>query len=262
MNKTQLLNQLTSDREERLLLARAMDQMTMARDRSVPTHTPFLSPHEQSLVRSLIAAAGNPRAVFWGGYPDAERRVCFFLPDWMEDGDADGGTLCAVRAGWKDGRNLTHRDFLGALMGLGITREKLGDLLVQSDSCDIIMLKEIQIFLLQNFESAGRSRLTVSAISPEDLNLPQVRVKTIRDTVSALRLDAVGAAGFSISRSKMTEMISGGRVSLNWQESSKSAAAIEEGDVISCRGLGKCRLAKVSGISRKGRILIEMERYL
>lgn len=261
MNKTQLLNKLASDGEERILLARALDALTQARDRNIPAHTPFLSPHEQALVRGLIAASGYPRAVFLGGYEEAERRVCLFLPDWMEEEDASCDALCALRAAWKDGRALTHRDFLGALMGMGITREKVGDILVGDGTCDIVLLEEIRPFLLQSMDSAGRSRLTLAELPLEELQPPEVQVKTIQDTVATLRLDAVSAAGFSTSRSKMAELISGGKVSLNWQECTKPDASVSEGDTISCRGLGKCKLAEVRGTSKKGRIMLRMERY-
>lgn len=262
MNKTQLLDKLTSNSEDRILLARVMDQMAVAQNRNVPAHTPFLSPHEQSLVHRLIASSGYPRAVFLGGYPDAERRICLFLPDWMEEEDADCPELCAIRATWKDGRNLTHRDFLGALMGMGISREKLGDILVGEGTCDFILLEEICQFLLQSMDSAGRSRLTLSRISLDEIQVPVLRVKTIHDTVATLRLDAVCAAGFSTSRSRISELISSGKVSLNGQECLKPDAAVEEGDTISCRGMGKCRLTQVEGVSRKGRTIIQIDRYL
>ena len=262
MDRTTQLNKLAQTPEERIVLARAADQMEAAEQRNIPTHTQFLSPHERSLVEKLIAANGYPRAVFLGGYEEAERRVCLFLPDWMEEAQPEEAGICALRAVWKDGRALTHRDFLGALMGMGIAREKVGDLLVGEGSCDIILLEEIKRFLLQSMESAGRSRLSLTEISLEEVQPPATEVKTIRDTVAALRLDAVASTGFSTSRSKMAEYISSGKVSLNWQECTKPDALVEEGDTISCRGLGKCRLTEVNGTSRKGRILIVMERYL
>ncbi len=261
LQKTELLNSLTTDREDRLLLARALDQLELTRRRAVPAHTPFLSPHQQQLVRRLIATAGYPRAVFLGGYPEAERRLCLFLPDWMEEEDAACEALCALRATWRDGAALTHRDFLGALMGMGITREKTGDLLVNEGSCDMILLEELRPFLLQSMESAGHSRLTLTAIDLEELQPPRLQVRQIRDTVATLRLDAVCATGFSVSRTRAAEFISAGRVSVNWQLCTKTDVQVEEGVVLSCRGLGKCRLTRVLGTSRKGRVMIEMERY-
>ena len=265
MNKTELLNSLARDGEERTLLARTMDRMDQAQRRNVPAATSFLSPHESEGVSRLIAAAGHPAHLFYGGYAGAERRVCVFLPDWMEDGMdffQSEGPIVALRAEWKSGESLTHRDFLGALMGMGITREKVGDLLVRPGSCDMLLLREVADFLGQSMESAGRAKLRLTPIELSQVQLPEVQVKRIRDTVAALRLDAVAASGFSISRSKAADLISAGRVNLNWQECRKGDRTVGEGDVISCRGLGKCVVKEVGGTSKKGRIGLTLERYI
>lgn len=262
MDRTTQLNKLAATPEDRMILARAADQMDAARQRNICAHTPFLSPHERVLVERLIAANGYPRAAFLGGYEEAERRVCVFLPDWMEEADPEEIGLRAIRATWRDEKPLTHRDFLGALMGMGISREKIGDLLVGEDHCDIILLEEVRQYLLQSMEFAGRSRLNLAEIKLEQVQKPETAIKTIRDTVAALRLDAVASAGFSTSRSRMAEYISSGKVNLNWQECTKPDAAVQAGDSISCRGLGKCKLTEVNGSSRKGRIMIVLERYI
>ena len=265
MNKTELLTRLASDGEERTLLARAMDQMAMAETRGAPAHTGFLSPREQEAVSRLIAACGRPRHLFYGGWEEAERRVCLFLPDWMEDGMdffREDGPLVALRAVWRSGESLTHRDFLGALMGMGVAREKVGDLLVKEGCCDILLLREVAPFLLQSMEGAGRARLRLEALPLEEVSPPEVQVKVVRDTVAALRLDAVMAAGFSLSRGRAAEHISAGRVNLNWQECRKGDRTVARGDVISCRGLGKCRITEVGGLSRKGRVTVTLERYI
>jgi RNA-binding protein YlmH len=265
MNKTELLNKLARDGEERMLLARTMDRIDQAGNRNIPAYTSFLSPHEAEAVSRLIGAAGYPRHLFYGGLEGAERRVCAFLPDWMEDGlDAFGedGPIVALRAFWHPGDTLTHRDILGALMGMGVTREKVGDLLVGESSCDILLLREVSDFICQSMESAGRVKLRLEPIPLEAVEPPPVQVKQIRDTVATLRLDAVASSGFSISRSKAADLISAGRVNLNWQECQKADRAVEEGDVISCRGFGKCVVKEVGGRSKKGRIAVVLERYL
>ena len=265
MNKTELLNKLARDGEERTLLARTLDKSEQAEGRNIPAYTSFLSPHEAEAVSRLIAAAGHARHLFYGGFPEAERRVCAFLPDWMEEGmDAFGedGPLVALRASWHPGDSLTHRDILGALMGMGVTREKVGDLLVGEVSCDILLLREVSGFLLQSMESAGRVKLRLAPLPLTEVTPPKAEVKTVRDTVAALRLDAVAASGFSISRSKAADLIAAGRVNLNWQECRKGDRPVEEGDVISCRGFGKCVVREVGGRSRKDRIGIVIERYI
>ncbi|MCD8085863.1 MAG: YlmH/Sll1252 family protein [Clostridiales bacterium] len=263
MEKTELLNRLSSSPEERLLLGKTLDRLRFAGQRSVPTHTPFLSPAERAAVERLIAAEGYPAHLFTGGYPEVERRVCVFLPDWMEPEDvAPADYISALRAVWHGPENLTHRDFLGALMGMGVKRETVGDILVGKGSCDLLLLPEIVLFTLQNLTSAGRARLTLSPLPLEEVTPPVGEVKTIHATVSSLRLDAVAAAGFSTSRSKLAEAITAGRVALNWREVTRPDASVAQGDVVSCRGLGKCRVTEVGGQTRKGRIAITLERYL
>ena len=173
MTKTELLNRTARDGEERVLLARVLDKMELARDRGVPAHTGFLSPGERAAAEGLIAASGHPRHLFYGGYEGAERTVCFFLPDWQEPEDllADP-PIAALRCAFPPGSGLTHRDFLGGILGLGITREKLGDLLVGEDSCNILALPELAEFLLLHLESAGRTRLRTAPLALADLTPP------------------------------------------------------------------------------------------
>ena len=124
MNKTELLGKLSADPEERLLLARALDKLELCRTRNIPAHTQFLSLAEQAAAERLIAASGHPAHLFWGGFGDAERKLCVFLPDWMspEDWRLDADCpLSAVRIACPPGGGLTHRDYLGSILGLGIT---------------------------------------------------------------------------------------------------------------------------------------------
>ena len=266
MNKKDLLDRCARSGEERVLLARVMDKLELAQNRGVPAHTPFLSPGERGAVEDLLRLCGPTRSLFWGGYPDAERAACVFLPDWQEAEDWQGdGESCPVRAlrcTWSGGQKLTHRDFLGSILGMGLDREKVGDLLVGDGRCDVLALEEVADFLVFHMEQAGRVKLKCSPLPLDRLEPPAVETRTIRDTVSPLRLDAVAASGFSLSRGKAADLIASGRVQLNHRECVKPDHAVAQGDVLSCRGLGKCVLTEVGGPSKKGRILIVLERYV
>lgn len=263
MNRTELLTKLCRTPAERVLLSRVWDQMEAARTRGQAQHTHFLSPDEQGAVRRLAEAAGEPEFHFCGGYDQAQRQIAVFLPDWLAWEDYDPSEdLAALRTVWSAHDHLTHRDLLGALMGQGIKREVLGDLLVGPESCDLLVLREMAPYLLQSFQSAGRAKLRVEEVPLAHLHIPVQEVRRIRDTVSSLRLDAVAAVGFSLSRSKMADLVRAGRVTVNWQATERTDQAVQEGDVISCRGLGRCRVAEIGGLSRKGRINLTMERYL
>lgn len=264
MTKTELLNKTARSEDERLLLARTLDRLELARTRSIPAHTGFLSPQERTAVEALLNACGHPRHLFFGGFPQAERTVCFFLPDWQEEENVLEGEDCPVRAlrASFTGGGLTHRDFLGAILGLGLDREKVGDLLVGEGQCDLLILEDIQNFLLLHLDQAGRSRLTLAPIPLTRLEPPKLQVRTMRDTVSSLRLDAVAASAFGLSRGRAAELIAAGRVSLDHAACLKPDKQVGQGAVLTARGLGKAKLIEAGGLTKKGRVGIVIERYL
>lgn len=266
MTKKELLDRCAHSGEERILLARALDKLELAQNRSIPAHTALLSPGEQAVLTDLLNAWGHPRHLFYGGYEDAERRLCAFLPDWQEEEDflADPELpLTAIQADFPKNAGLTHRDILGSLMGLGLTREKLGDIIFpESGGCQVVVLRDVAEIVLSQWESAGRWKVSLREIPVSDLSPKPAQIKTIRDTVATPRLDAVLASGFSLSRSKAAGYISAGKVAVNHRECLKSDRQIEEGDVLTCRGLGKCVVTEVPGQSKKGRTMLVLERYI
>lgn len=264
MEKGQLLRKIASNDEEKLFLGRVLDQLQRCRSRNIPTGTHFLSPQEQGLAKSLLVQLGEAEGLFAGGYAEAERRVLLFLPDYLDAQTykADEAyPICAVRCVYRAEDQPTHRDFLGSLMGLGVRREMVGDILVAAGGCDVLLKREILPFVLQNYVSAGRTHLKVEKVPLSNLHLPEQKRQEIRDTVAALRLDSVVSSGFRISRSRASELIRAGRVEVNWRLCEKGDHLCSEGDIFTVRGLGKCTLAEVGGLSKKGRITIRMERY-
>ena len=262
MDKKKLLDYAAHDAQERIFLAHVLDKWEQCALRNMPTHTDFLSPAQMRSAQELLHAAtihGGWEAN--GGYDGAERQMLFFLPDWQEEADARG-SMAAIRAAFRAEDALTHRDFLGSLTALGLAREKLGDILVGETAADVIVSDDAAEFLLREWTAAGRVKLRVSAPAWDELQIPQLRVKELRDTVATLRLDAVAATGFSMSRAKASELICAGRVQLNHRETAKPDALVREGDTVSCRGLGKFVLAEVGGLSKKGRTAILVRRYL
>ena len=265
MTKTELLDKCARNGEERLLLARVLDKLEAARNRSVPGYTHFLSPGERVSVEALLAAWGHPAHAFFGGFQSAERTVCGFSPDWMEPEDLFAGEenpVSALRLTFREGAGLSHRDFLGSILGLGITREKIGDLLVFDDHCDALVLTETAPILQSQLSQVGRYPVSVAPIGLADLEVKPPEVKLIRDTVATLRLDAVASSGFSMARGKAAALIESGRVSLNHREVLKPDRSVAEGDTVSCKGLGKFVIKEASGLSKKGRIMIVLERYI
>ena len=160
------------------------------------------------------------------------------------------------------GTKLTHRDYLGSLMGLGITREKIGDILIGETGAQVIVLRETLPILLAQWEKAGRYPVTLTPLPLDQLTPTPGETKEVRATVASVRLDAVVSAGFSIPRSRAAELIKGGRVMVNHRPCEKADKVVEAGDVLTCRGLGKCVLTEIGGTSKRGRTILTIQRYL
>ena len=265
MDKSALLDRLGLTGEERLLLAKVLDRAEQTQKRNIPVATDFLSPQQQGLVEELLRLSGIPTwsYVRLGGYDGAERNLFLFLPDWLEVEQAESQSpIRCLRAVFHSEETLSHRDFLGSLMGMGVVREKLGDILVGAGSADLMVLDTVAEFLLQSWNTAGRVKLTVSEIQPKHLHIPTVQYQVVRDSVSSLRLDAVASTGFKLSRGKAADLIHSGRVQVNWRECTKPDKLLEVGDTVSARGFGKFVLDEVGGMTRKGRICISVKRYV
>ena len=132
MDKSKLLDRTGAVGEDRLLLAKVLDRAEQAGNRNVPACTDFLSPQQQMMTLDLLRLAGIPESGYarLGGYSGAERNLFLFLPDWMDPDDAESQSpIRCLRASFREAEKLTHRDFLGSLMGMGIVREKVGDIL-------------------------------------------------------------------------------------------------------------------------------------
>ena len=262
MEKSKLLDRCGAEGEDRLLLAKVLDRAAQAEERNIPACTDFLSPQQQMMAGDLLRLAGIPETAWLrqGGYQGAERNILLFLPDWMEPETAEPPLRC-LRAAFRKEENLTHRDFLGSLMGMGIAREKIGDILVGPDSADVLVLDTVAEFLAQSWESAGRVKLRVAEIDPGCVHIPEIRREERRDTVSSLRLDAVCSTGFRMARGKAAALIESGRVQLNWRECTKPDRTVSEGDTVSARGFGKFELTEVGALTKKGRIPITVQCY-
>ena len=239
-----------------------MDKINAGMNRNIPASTCFLSLRGQELAKYLF---GTPEGLHtFGGYEDAERKMLIYLPDYL-DADAlyagDSPCVC-LRASFFQGDSPNHRDFLGALMGAGIARETVGDICVGSGSCDFFVTAEIAPYLLQNFTSAGRTKLHLEQVSLREARIPEPEVKEIRDTVASLRLDSVIASGFRIGRSLAAQYIAAGKASLDGLPVEKPDRPVPEGAKISVRGLGKIRLTQVGGKTKKDRISVVIHRYV
>ena len=256
------IDKIAQTSDDRLLLAKLWDKIHSGIRKNIPANTGFLSPREQELAQYLF---GNQQGLaFFGGYPDAERKMLVFLPDYLPPEclyEADS-CLCCLRATYYERDQLTHRDFLGALMGAGIARETVGDICVGNGSCDFLATAEITPYIIQNLTEAGRTKLNIRQIPLQQLQLPPVQVQQICDTVASVRLDSILATGFRMGRSQATQAICTGKVAIDGLACDKPDKALSEGAKISLRGSGKIQLKQIGQTTKKGRISVVIDRYV
>lgn len=256
------IDKIAKTPEDRVLLAKLWDKINAGMRKNIAASTCFLSPRELELARFLF---GEPDGLYaFGGYPEAERKMLIFLPEYLEESaltEEDSPIVC-IRATFFQEDNLSHRDILGALMGAGIGRETVGDICISKGSCDFFVTAEIAPYILSSFDSAGRTRLHLKRIPLSEAQIPEPEIKEIRDTLASLRLDSVISSGFRIRRSLAAQYVSAGKVAIDGLPCEKPDKNVTEGMKISVRGLGKIKLHAVNGKTKKDRISVVIHRFV
>ncbi len=245
--------------EERELLRRAEDLSRRCAKKWEMTESGFLTPAERLLLEAQFHPDDGVSMLFFGGYEDCERSVAFFLPE----GEAPEQIRSALRAVHYRAffGEPGHRDYLGALLASGISRDRIGDILVDGADTTVFCLPGILGHLL-TVERIGRVSVKAEEIPPEDVCPPKRDTREVRFTVMSMRLDAVASGMFRLSRTACAKLIDEGLLSLNYTVCTKTDAPVREGDVLSLRGHGKGVVAELGGSSRKGRIFITAEIYI
>lgn len=274
------------EKDDKIILAKIEDALRRCDRENRIICTDFLDMRLQGMAESELRRSGA-RYLFYGGYEGCERRILVFLPDYADESfflpggvseaseenfsvcdaaeadDFSENPLEILRVTHKaGGRELSHRDYLGSLLGLGITRDKIGDIIVCPEGADIIIQKDMEEFLLSNYFKAGRTELCLSVHPLTELNLSAVRTEEITDTVASLRLDAFLAAAYRSARSKAADAVRQGLVFVNNAQCLKPDLELKQGDIVVLRGKGKCVLEKIGGTSRKERVFITIKKYI
>lgn len=247
-------------KEDTILLAGIEDKIRQCLSYDIMTNSAFLDMRQRTLTEALCRQQRGLRFCFYGGYEEAERRAAVFLPDYAEL--EQDNPLALLRITQDGHRTLSHRDYLGSLLSLGIKREMIGDILVRTDGADIVIIKDMAEFLLCHYEKAGRTSLKAEIVSIGEIIVPENRFEEKKDTVASLRLDSLIASVYSMSRGRAAEVIEGGMVFVNGLQSVKADRQIKEGDKLVLRGKGKVLLHSVGHVTKKNRISIVFHKYI
>lgn len=199
--------------------------------------------------------------IFYGGYDGAARTLCgFFEGTYAEEMPVEElFPLCAVTFSFRRTDKLSHRDFLGAILGLGLERSAVGDILV-GEGRAVVFCVDAAAELVLGLTLIGRTG--VEAVSGIVGELPLPKFETLDRTVSSLRLDCIVGACANVSRSRSAQLIGAGLVNADFSVCTNVSAAVKEGEIISIRGFGRFKMSKIVGETKKGRIRVVIDKYV
>eukprot|EP00899_Mesostigma_viride_P013736 jgi/Mesvir1/22363/Mv17865-RA.1 len=254
--------------ENKIEVARVLDKTIRAASRWGIEHTDFLTPPVVADAKMCIRRLAGVRCVVSGGYEHAERcRLSVgdadnFLEDYV-DGIGVPEAVCLLNIEGKFSFDAaSHRDFLGAILGLGLKRAKIGDILVQEDrGAQVIVAPDVAAFLQSELVQVRSVKCFTTQVPLSELCALPPKIETGSTSEASMRLDVLASAAFRISRTQMVERIAARDVQVNWKRASKPSVALATGDVVSLAGSGRVEIGEVT-LTKKGRYLVEFKRFV
>lgn len=265
------------DRDMLLMEKRFIELSRLAYQREIITYSDFLNLNEQNILHSLPKDSLYTRIISFGGYETAERQMAAFIPDALylcygiNESDFEGSALhqqigypftalLIAPQNRKFAEELSHRDYLGAILNLGIDRAKTGDIIQLQGNAVIFVHNDIAAFVA---DELTRVRHTSVKVSPQDNDAFDYTpdYEEIRGTVASVRLDSLLPLAFSSSRTRLSGLIEGEKVFVNGRLITSNGYQVKDGDIISVRGMGKFRFKGAGGQTRKKRISVRIQKY-
>ena len=241
---------------DKLCLARLSDAIKMADIKNIPSFLGFLNEREFSICKSFLEKE-HIKHSFFGGYSDALRVFVAVLPDWADD--VRFPFVC-LKFEFKSTYSLSHRDFLGTIMSLGIERDKVGDILVSEGNAFVFVSKSVSDFCIENISKVGGVGVSISLYEGEVLR--NQGFEEISTTIASDRADCVVGAICNLSRERAKEFILSGNLIVNHIICESITMKIKNNDVLSLKGKGKFIVLNLDDKTKKGRTKLILNKYL
>lgn len=273
-------------REEEQFTKRLLELSRQSFHRGIITYTDFLNLNEQSILHTLPKDSLHTGYVTFGGYDSAERQMAAFLPEdalslrgrYSKGFSDESGEITEIDPNaaffmskiavlhitplhQKYAEELTHRDYLGAMMNLGLERGKIGDILVDKTDALIFIASNLKEFVKEELTRIRHTSVMVSEDEWQNFHYV-LKYEEIKGTVPSVRLDALLSLAFSSSRSKLTGLIEAGKVFVNGRLATSNGIHVKERDLISVRGMGKFQYIESLSVTKKNRVYVLLHKYI
>lgn len=248
--------------ENREEIAKVLDKADQAVKTWELVVTDFLSPPVLAEVQQIFAPLTEVKIICWGGFPQAERQRVGIHREEIPCDVSEMPVRALDIAGNFLFDTATHRDFLGAILGVGIIREKIGDIIVLGErGAQVVVTPEMVDFLTASLVQVRSVPVKTRLIELSELKVREPKKKEMTTVEASLRLDAVASFGFGLSRSKMVDAINNGDVKVNWKEITQSSHNLKSGDLVSFRGKGRLEIGEIN-VTKKERYRISLVRFV
>ncbi|MDR1558514.1 MAG: hypothetical protein LBS84_02225 [Clostridiales bacterium] len=267
MDKQELLKRFQTP-DEKLLLSKVLDRLFLCQTERQKTFTSFLDPLHAVKIAEIIRARADEKLLTYGGAPGCERKMLGFAPAFEQlefiDFPID---RVSVRFPLKFGSGLSHRDFLGSLIGLGIDRGKIGDINIDGGEAEVYAHRDVGGFICANLDRVGRVKVTADIERVETVfwdTWQEFKPDDGREmiiNISSTRIDTIISSVFRVARGASAKLITGGKVSVNWTPVTRNDKVVNEGDTITVRGHGRVRVEAIEQSGKKERFAVRAVKY-
>lgn len=249
--------------EERQFVDRASEWVVNAGEYHEVKLTDFLDPRQCFILESLANRQPDVAVRIDGGYEGAERCRAFIAPDYRElDHEPMRMKVLNITSGDQKFITLQHGDYLGAILGLGLKRDKIGDIQVHEDGCQVVVTEEIADYLDLHLRQVHRIGVMTEVMELSALRPVNAELQEMDLTVASLRLDGIASDVFRLSRSKILVPIKAGRCRVNWKTEEDPSAPLKAGDIVALQGFGRFKVLEADGVTKKGRLRVKIGKFV
>lgn len=249
------------DAELKQMMIKSLDLVASVLYQYEVKHTKFLNPYEIKTLVSILKGIDGINFHCDGGFSESERQIVYIYPDYLAKEDIEDQLAYFEICGNFKYRDVSHRDYLGSVLSLGLTRENIGDILVNSESVIIIVIKSIGDFILFNLDRIANVKIQLKEIVRGEVNFEFPDLEEVVVSVSSLRLDSIVSSALNISREKSLQLIKADRVRVNYELINSPSKIMPLNSLISVKGYGRFIFYKTLGETKKNKIRILIKKY-
>ena len=269
LTRQEVLNKFFNE-DDRFLVSKLFDKIDVVLKRKSIQYTDFLDMRQRQLIEKVLNDTKTTNYVAFGGFLNSERTIIVLYPEKLEElfnnkQFSFDSVMSVIRISLPNELKglYSHRDYLGAIIKIGMKREKVGDIIVSKNGADIIVLKGAEEYILSGLQELTRfKKAQFELLKLENLNVEEPKTEKISIIIPSMRIDSIVSDIVKTSRAKALELIKEERVFVNHQLIEKGAKEVKQDDIITVRGKGRFKVGSVLSSTKKGNLVVEIEKYI